>query len=78
MGPGELATIHYHGRFADKPNLTIHYGFNGSNRISGVEDFMERNNRGNKNYFKDVAMTKSGFTGAYPNCCSPLEEYGMA
>lgn len=61
--PGGQATLHYHGHYADKPNLTIHYGFNGWNRISGIDDFEVEDDGGNKNYFKEVPMTKASDSG---------------
>ncbi len=61
--PGGQATVHYEGRFADKPNLTIHYGFNGWNHVDGVDDLQVEDDDGNENFFKQVAMTKVPGTG---------------
>ncbi len=59
--PGDKVTIHYSGRYAQKSNLTLRYGFNGWNRVDNMVDLQDIRSDGN--FFKEVGMRKTDGTG---------------
>jgi Calcineurin-like phosphoesterase/Purple acid Phosphatase, N-terminal domain len=63
LSPGGTATVHYGGKLSAGDNLTMHYGFDGWNQVSGIGDQLEDVQSNNTDYFLDAEMTavKGGF-----------------
>ncbi len=55
--PGGTATVHYHGDLAQEDDLTMHYGFNGWNEVTGIADMIEVGDHGDTAYYKRAEMT---------------------
>ena len=55
--PGGTATVHYFGELAQEDDLTMHYGFNGWNEVTGIADMIEVEDHGDSAFYKRAEMT---------------------
>lgn len=53
---GKSVTIRYKGQFANRANLTLHYGFNGWDAVQGLTQTEQDDGVGNKDYYQQAPM----------------------
>lgn len=54
--PGTTVTIRYFGKYRDRNNLYIHYGFNGWNYVNDALNLRRQDDSGNVNWYKEKAL----------------------
>lgn len=58
--PGETATITYSGLLAGESAVSVHYGFNGWNEVSGLDGLESEVTIGDSDWFIDAPMVANG------------------
>jgi hypothetical protein len=57
--PGETITIHYDGMLADHSPLTLHYGFNGWEKVGDLSGYVSEASEGDESYYLETPLTFS-------------------